>query len=168
MWVGGVRVILTNEKNEILMIRLEHKERTIWLVPGGAIEDGENSIEAAIREVKEETHLDIEITGVAWHVEEVSQERGQRFVNYMIGKIVGGELALGYDPELPEMKQIMREVRFLSREELAELPHVYPSFLNDEVWDVLNGTADPRNSYKLREPWNTDGYMKDKKGRESK
>ena len=168
MWVGGVRVILTNEKNEILMIRQEHKERTIWLVPGGAIEDGENSIEAAIREVKEETHLDIEITGVAWHVEEVSPERGQRFVNYMIGRIVGGELALGYDPELPEMKQIMREVRFMSREEIAGLEHVYPAFLNDEVWDVLEGKADPRKSYKLREPWNTDGYMKDKKGRESK
>ena len=167
MWVGGVRVILTNEKNEILMLCQHHEDRDIWMVPGGAIEDGETSIEAAIREVKEETHLDIEITGVAWHVEEVSPERGQRFVNYMIGKITGGELELGWDPELPEMKQVMKEVRFMSREEIAKLEHVYPTFFNDEVWDVLEDEHDGRAYYKLREPWNTDGYMKDKKGRES-
>ncbi|MBQ1490084.1 MAG: NUDIX hydrolase [Eubacterium sp.] len=167
MWVGGVRVIIKNEKDEILMLCQHHEDRDIWMVPGGAIEDGENSIEAAIREVKEETHLDIRITGVAWHVEEVSPERGQRFVNYMIGEIVGGELALGWDPELPEMEQVMKEVRFLSREEIAKLDHVYPKFFNEEVWDVLCDKRDGRAYYKLREPWNTDGYMKDKKGRES-
>ena len=37
------------------------------MVPGGAIEDGENSVEAAIREAKEETGLDITVRGVAWH-----------------------------------------------------------------------------------------------------
>ena len=167
MWVGGVRVIIKNEKDEILMLCQHHEDRDIWMVPGGAIEDGENSIEAAIREVKEETHLDIRITGVAWHVEEVSPERGQRFVNYMIGEIVGGELALGWDPELPEMEQVMKEVRFLSREEIAKLDHVYPKFFNEEVWDVLCDKRDGRAYYKLREPWTTDGYMKDKKGRES-
>lgn len=168
MWVGGVRVLILNEKEELLMLKQHHEDRDIWMVPGGAIEDGENSIEAAIREVKEETNLDIEITGVAWHVEEVSPLRGQRFVNYMIGRIVGGELALGYDPELPEMKQVMKEVCFLSREEIALLEHVYPSFLNEEVWDVVKEDVDGRAYYKLREPWNTNGFMKDKKGRVSR
>ncbi len=167
MWVGGVRVILKNEKDEILMLCQHHEDRDIWMVPGGAIEDGENSIDAAIREVKEETHLDIRITGVAWHVEEVSEVRGQRFVNYMIGEITGGELELGWDPELPEMQQVIREVRFMSREEIEKLDHVYPKFFNDEVWDVLARNEDGRTYYKLREPYNKDGYMKDKKGRES-
>ena len=66
MWVGGVRVIITNEdKTEILMVRQHHEGRDIWMVPGGGIEDGENSIEAAIREAKEETDLDIDVVGVA-------------------------------------------------------------------------------------------------------
>ena len=72
MWVGGVRVVITNEeKNKILMVRQHHEDRDIWMVPGGGIEEGENSIEAAVREAKEETGLDIEVVGVAWHIEEV-------------------------------------------------------------------------------------------------
>lgn len=165
MWVGGVRVLIRNDKNELLMLRQHHENRDIWMVPGGSIEDGENSIQAAIREVKEETHLDVKITGVAWHVEEVSPARGQRFVNYMIGEITGGELELGWDPELPETKQILREVKFMGSQEIATLEHVYPSFLNDEVWDVLDGYEAGRAYYKLREPFENKIYMKDKKGR---
>jgi len=153
MWVGGVRVILANEKNEILMVRQHHEDKNIWMVPGGAIEDGENSVEAAVREAKEETGLDIKIRGVAWHVEEVSPERGQRFVNYMIGDIVGGELGLGTDPELAEDAQVLREIRFLSRDEIGKLEHIYPKFFNDEIWDILKSDLNGMTYYKLREPW---------------
>ncbi len=150
MWVGGVRVILQDEEGRILMVRQHHEERDFWLVPGGGIEDGENSIEAAIREVKEETGLDIEVTGVAWHIEEVSPERGQRFVNYMIGRITGGELALGKDPELPEDRQVLREAKFLSREEISALPDVYPKFFNEEIWGILKEGQNGMTYYKLR------------------
>ncbi|MCI7326381.1 MAG: hypothetical protein MR537_01880 [Clostridiales bacterium] len=84
----------------------------------------------------------------------------------MIGEIIGGELELGWDPELPETRQILREVRFMSREEIGTLEHLYPRFLNDEVWDVLKEDVDGRAYYKLREPYDPKGYMKDKKGRE--
>ena len=150
MWVGGVRVILQDEEGRILMVWQHHEERDFWLVPGGGIEDGENSIEAAIREVKEETGLDIEVTGVAWHIEEVSPERGQRFVNYMIGRITGGELALGKDPELPEDRQVLREAKFLSREEISALPDVYPKFFNEEIWGILKEGQNGMTYYKLR------------------
>lgn len=150
MWIGGVRIILTNEENEILMVRQHHEERDIWMVPGGGIEPFENSIEAAIREAKEETGLDIEITGLAWHIEEVSHERGQRFVNYMIGKIVGGTLGLGYDPELDENHQVLREIKFMSRDELSRVENLYPSFFNEEIWDILQEEITGTTHYKLR------------------
>ncbi|MGF6377038.1 8-oxo-dGTP diphosphatase [Clostridiales Family XIII bacterium PM5-7] len=150
MWVGGVRVIIRNEKNEILMVKQHHEDRDIWMVPGGGIEPGENSIEAAIREAKEETGLDIEVCGVAWHIEEVSEKRGQRFVNYMIGEIIGGELGLGTDPELAPDKQVLREVRFMSREEINQLEHVYPKFFNEEIWGILEEEQNGMTYYKLR------------------
>lgn len=149
MWIGGVRVVIPDEEGRILMVKQHHEERDIWMVPGGGIEEGENSIEAAIREAKEETGLDIEIIGVAWHIEEVSPERGQRFVNYMIGKVVGGELGLGYDPELGDA-QVLREVKFLSKEEIGGLEHVYPKFFNEEIWGILNEEPNGMTYYKLR------------------
>ena len=151
MWVGGVRVVITNdEKDKILMVRQHHEDRDIWMVPGGGIEEGENSIEAAVREAKEETGLDIEIVGVAWHIEEVSPERGQRFVNYMLGEVIGGELGLGRDPEFADAHQVLREVRFMTREEIGELEHIYPKFFNDEIWGILEEERNGMTYYKLR------------------
>lgn len=120
------------------------------MVPGGGIEEGENSIEAAVREAKEETGLDIEIVGVAWHIEEVSPERGQRFVNYMLGEVIGGELGLGRDPEFDDAHQVLREVRFMTREEIGELEHIYPKFFNDEIWGILEEERNGMTYYKLR------------------
>ena len=31
------------------MVRQHHEDRDLWMVPGGGIEEGENSIEAAVR-----------------------------------------------------------------------------------------------------------------------
>lgn len=150
MWIGGVRVVIPNEEGKILMVKQHHEDRDIWMVPGGGIEAGENSIEAAIREAKEETGLDIEVIGVAWHIEEVSPERGQRFVNYMIGRVTGGELGLGYDPELDEDAQVLQDIQFLSKEEIGELEYVYPKFFNEEIWGILNEEQNGMTYYKLR------------------
>ena len=150
MWVGGVRVVVVNDKKEILMVKKHHENRDNWMVPGGGIEEGENSIQASVREVKEETGLDITVTGMAWHMEEVSEARGQRFVNYMVGKVEGGQLNLGRDPELDDDKQVLREVAFMSKEEIDELENVFPDFFRDEIWDILDEEPNGMTYYKLR------------------
>ena len=76
MWLGGVRVIILDSEKRILMLKQCHEGKDIWMVPGGAIEDGENAEQAAIREVKEETGIDAKIKGLIWHVEEISETRG--------------------------------------------------------------------------------------------
>ena len=91
MWIGGVRVIVMDDKNRMLMVCQHHEDRDIWMVPGGGIEEGESSLEAAVREVDEETGLDVKIEKLLWHVEEVS-ERGQRFVNFFLGRMTGGTI----------------------------------------------------------------------------
>jgi 8-oxo-dGTP diphosphatase len=47
--------------NRILMVEQMYKGETLWTLPGGSMEEGETPSEAAIREVKEETGLGIEI-----------------------------------------------------------------------------------------------------------
>ena len=138
MWKGGARVIVLDENNRILMVHQHHPERDVWMVPGGSIEDGEDSASAGIREVKEETGLDVEMKSLLWHVEETG-ERGQRFVNFHLAKAVGSEenLKLGTDPEREAHAQVLREVKFMSREEVAALENVYPEWLRDEFWQML-------------------------------
>ena len=101
MWTGGVRVIVLDEEGKMLLVKQHHENKDIWMVPGGGIEEGEGARQAAAREVKEETGLDVEVGRLVWHVEEVS-ERGQRFVDFFLADVIGGELGLGMDPEFDE------------------------------------------------------------------
>ncbi|PIE84955.1 hypothetical protein CSA08_04510 [Candidatus Gracilibacteria bacterium] len=54
-----VRTILFNEKKEILLVK--HSEKTLWALPGGHIEKGENMYQALHREIMEEFNLQINI-----------------------------------------------------------------------------------------------------------
>ena len=45
------------------VLLVNHKKLGVWLYPGGHIEDDETPDNAVVREVKEETGLDVEIAG---------------------------------------------------------------------------------------------------------
>ena len=60
--VPSVNVVVENDKGEILMIRRTDNDN--WALPGGAIDLGESVTQAAIRETKEETGIDVKVTGL--------------------------------------------------------------------------------------------------------
>lgn len=60
--VPSVNVVVANDQGEILLIRRTDNDN--WAVPGGAIDLGESLAQAAVRETKEETGIDCEITGL--------------------------------------------------------------------------------------------------------
>jgi 8-oxo-dGTP diphosphatase len=151
MWAGGVRVIILDQDQRILMVRQHHQERYVWTVPGGAIEPGETSLDAAVREVQEETGLTVAIDRMIWHVEQVVPGKEPRFVNIFLATALGGSIKVGTDPERSDDGQVIEEVRYLSREELAEADGLYPDYLKDELWEILKNEKNSHNPFKIRE-----------------
>jgi len=143
-------VVIPDEEGRILMAKQSHEGKDIWMVPGGGIEAGENAADAAVREVLEETGLEIRINRLLWHVEEVSENRGQRFVNFFLAEKVGGELCLGADPEFDRENQVLREARFLSKKEILGLERVYPEYLKTELWEALEPKYYRNEVFKIR------------------
>ena len=59
-----VRGIIKNNANEILIVKRHPKSRTdpeMWELPGGKVEKGEFFADALVREIKEETNLDVNV-----------------------------------------------------------------------------------------------------------
>ncbi|MFD2045736.1 NUDIX hydrolase [Ornithinibacillus salinisoli] len=83
--IVSAATIVINNKNEILLIK---GPRRGWEMPGGQVEEGESLKEAAIRETKEESGIDIEVTkfcGIFQNVE-------RSICNTLfLGKAIGGE-----------------------------------------------------------------------------
>jgi ADP-ribose pyrophosphatase YjhB (NUDIX family) len=61
--VPSVNVAVTNDAGEILLIRRSDNDN--WALPGGAVDIGESLAQAAVRETREETGIDCEITGLS-------------------------------------------------------------------------------------------------------
>lgn len=84
----AVNIAVLHE-GKILLTQREDFET--WILPGGGVEDGESLAQAAIRETKEETGLDVELTRLVG----VYSRLGSWWNGYMVlfaAKPVGGEI----------------------------------------------------------------------------
>jgi ADP-ribose pyrophosphatase YjhB (NUDIX family) len=61
--VPSANVAVINDAGEILLIRRSDNDN--WALPGGAVDLGESLPHAAVRETKEETGVDCEVTGLS-------------------------------------------------------------------------------------------------------
>ena len=73
--------IILDGNNHVLLLHRNTPVCKQWEVPGGKIEPGETPEAAAIRELKEETGLDVEISFSIWARE--FEEAGERFVYHL-------------------------------------------------------------------------------------
>jgi ADP-ribose pyrophosphatase YjhB (NUDIX family) len=76
-----------------------HGDSPYWLLPGGGIEDGETETECVVREMREETNLDVEVIRLIMDEPELPDGPYRRLMTYLC-KPVGGEASPGYEPEL--------------------------------------------------------------------
>ena len=120
--VPSVTTIVTDHEGRLLMVHRTDNE--LWSIPGGAMDIGESIADAAIRETREETGLDVEVTGIvgiytnprhvmAYDNGEVRQQCSVCFTT----RLLGGQLRTSTETS---------EVRFMDRSDLDGL-NVHPS-----------------------------------------
>jgi len=95
---------------KVLLAR--HHDLTInevyWCMPGGAVEAGELPEQAVVRELKEETNLDIRVIRKVGEFLLPGVTQGYHKGVTFLAEVTGGDMATGYDPE-----QIDWEDKFL-------------------------------------------------------
>jgi ADP-ribose pyrophosphatase YjhB (NUDIX family) len=116
--VPAASAIVTNDAGEILLQR--RTDNGLWALPGGTMDLGERIADTAVREVKEETGLMVEVTGIVGiysdpgHVIAYTDgEVRQEFNICFAAKLMGGQLS-GSDEST--------EVRWIAPTTVEKLP----------------------------------------------
>ncbi|MEW2380259.1 NUDIX domain-containing protein [Micromonospora sp. NPDC047812] len=120
--VVAVTVFVQDEQGRVLLI--QRTDNGLWALPGGAQDFGEYIAETAVRETREETGVEVEVTGVVGiytnpnHVVEYSDgEVRQQFSICFRAQYVSGT---------PTTSDESSDVRWVAQQELGKL-EIHPS-----------------------------------------
>jgi len=135
------------EKEHLLLVRHQKQGRTYWLLPGGGAEFGESLESALMRELKEETNLDIKVGHLIIVNDSIPPDRHRHVVNMCFtAQIAGGEMKLGNEKRLIE-------ARFVPLKRLPELTF-YPDIRHVLLPSIRNGF--PNHAAYLGNLWKDD------------
>lgn len=128
-----VRAIIIRQ-NKILLIKRIKPNKTYWVFPGGGIEKGETTEQALIREIKEESGLDIKVKDL--FLERSSDKPGMEDITeyFFTSDIVGGKFGSGKGPEYEPNSNYQGEYK-LEWINIADLPKI--NLKSEEVKDLL-------------------------------
>ena len=108
----GVGAIVVDRGRVLLVRRGTEPLRGQWSLPGGLVEVGEALTAALVREVNEETGLDVKVVELIELLDRIHREDGRVRFHYVIAdylcKVVGGSLRAASDAD---------EVRWVERAE---------------------------------------------------
>lgn len=116
--VVAASAVVTDGRGRILLQR--RRDNGLWALPGGGMDMGDSLPGTAVREVREETGMDVEITGLVGtytdprHVIAYSDGEVRRQFNVCFrARVVGGS---------PAVSDESTELRFVDPGELPALP----------------------------------------------
>ncbi|WP_445401678.1 NUDIX domain-containing protein [Streptomyces sp. LE64] len=116
--VVAASAVVTDDRGRILLQR--RRDNGLWALPGGGMDMNESLPGTAVREVREETGLEVEITGLVGtytdprHIIAYSDGEVRRQFNVCFrARVVGGSLAISDEST---------DLRFVHPDELDVLP----------------------------------------------
>jgi len=114
----AVGAFVFDERDRVLLVQRGRPPGAgLWTVPGGRVELAESIADAVVREVREETGLDVTCGALVEVVERVTPAGDDGVWHYVIldhlAEVTGGVLSAGDD---------VRDARFFDEAELAAMP----------------------------------------------
>lgn len=110
---------LVRDGDRILLVRRARPPLVgQWGLPGGGVELGETVEQAVVREVREETGLQVEVSRFLGYVDAIERDDAQRVryhyvISYFEAAVRGGELRAGDDAS---------DVRWVTAAEARQMP----------------------------------------------
>jgi ADP-ribose pyrophosphatase YjhB (NUDIX family) len=92
--VNGVLI----EDGKMLLVEQDVTKTRHWAHPGGALEFGETIEQCLIREMKEETGLDVSVDGLLYVIDRIQHNSHVVVISLLVSK-KGGKLGTGDGPE---------------------------------------------------------------------
>jgi len=110
-------------------------EHPHWLWPGGRVEEDETLEECAVREVKEETGLEVTANRLIYVYQSVDDNNNlQNAEFFFLCDVLGGSLG-SWNPDI-KAKETILDTRFIASDDLNG-EEVWPQRATDRIWDDL-------------------------------
>jgi ADP-ribose pyrophosphatase YjhB (NUDIX family) len=131
-----VAAVIVDDAN-VLLITHRRRGRTYWTLPGGGLEEGETLEACLIREIKEETGLDVELRLLLFVTDVIPESNpGEHRVNLIFhAAIAGGQLTSGHSERIDET---LDRVEFVPLDSLPTL-RLYPPIVEEVAQAFAEG-----------------------------
>ena len=139
----GVDIAIIRD-SRIVLIKREDFE--VWCLPGGAVEDGESLAQAAIREAREETGLEVRLTQLVGVYSHSRWHDGSAHLALFAAWPIGGALRRSEDETV--------DIGYFDR---ADLPQPLVPWHRQMIADALDGAAGV--AWSLSQPWPFESYL---------
>lgn len=119
------------EGNTVLLVKLRSPviDEMVWTPPGGEVEYGESLEDSLKREFREEVQIEIQPHALL-HVNELIKDPFHAVELYFeVSRKGNKEPEIGFDPELEEGDQLIKDIEWVPMGEVANRNIVPPSLL---------------------------------------